>query len=139
VPSVGRVVKPEQFYQKDISSNRLLVRRWFILGCYKRTFVVSERSIPFNLFYRVYFASEKHVTRTSKTPYSWKAVNEEMERKQRRGLIRMAEIRKDKEGGNENPLHVRDVNLMFGWAIFHLREKYGRNLKRMWPMRRQKN
>jgi hypothetical protein len=29
----------------------------------------------FDLFYRVYFASEKHVTRTSKTPYNWKAVN----------------------------------------------------------------
>jgi hypothetical protein len=36
-------------------------------------------------------------------------------------LIRMAEVRKEKEGGKEKPLHVRDVNLMFGWAIFHLR------------------
>ena len=48
-------------------------------------------------------------------------LNEEMERKQRRGLIRMAEVRKEEEGGKEKPLHVRDVNLMFGWAIFHLR------------------
>ena len=47
-------------------------------------------------------------------------LNEEMERKQRKGLIRMAETRKKKEG-TEKPLHVRDVNLMFGWAIFHLR------------------
>jgi hypothetical protein len=75
VPSVGRVVTPERFYQKDASSIRLLVRRWVILGYCKCTFVVTDRSIHFNLFYRVYFASEKHVTRTSKTPYSWKAVN----------------------------------------------------------------
>jgi hypothetical protein len=47
-------------------------------------------------------------------------LNEEMEKKQRRGLIKMAEIKKEKEGGKEKPLHVRDVNLMFGWAIFHL-------------------
>ena len=33
----------------------------------------------------------------------------------------MAEIRKEEEGGKEKPLHVRDVNLMFGLAIFHLR------------------
>ena len=48
-------------------------------------------------------------------------LNEEMEKKQRRGLIRMAERRKEEEGGKEKPLHVRDVNLMFGCAIFHLR------------------
>jgi hypothetical protein len=80
VTSVGRVVTPEQFYQKDVSSIRLLVRRWVIMGCYKRTFVVSERSILSNIFYRVYFASEKHVTRTSKTPYSWKAVKSDFTR-----------------------------------------------------------
>ena len=44
-----------------------------------------------------------------------------MERKQRKGLILcMAETGKEKEG-TEKLLHVRDVNLMFGWAIFHLR------------------
>jgi hypothetical protein len=74
VPSVGQVVTPERFYQKDVSSICLLGQRWVILGCCKCTFVVTERIILFNLFYRVYFASEKHVTRTSKTPYSWKAV-----------------------------------------------------------------
>jgi hypothetical protein len=32
------------------------------------------RKVLFHLFYRMYFASEKQVTRTSKTPYNWKAV-----------------------------------------------------------------
>ena len=53
-------------------------------------------------------------------------LNEEMERNQRQGLIRMAETMKKKEG-DENPINVRDSNLMFGWEIFYLRlRKYGR-------------
>jgi hypothetical protein len=69
MPSVGLVVTPERFYQKVVSLVRFLVQHWVILGCYKCTFVVTVRSILFHLFYRVYFASEKHATRTSKTPY----------------------------------------------------------------------
>jgi hypothetical protein len=45
------------------------------LGCCKNRSPYPERRVLFHPFYRVYFASEKHVTRTSKTPYSRRAVN----------------------------------------------------------------
>jgi hypothetical protein len=45
------------------------------LGCCKHRSSYPKGCVLFHLFYRVYFASEKHVTRTSKTPYSRRAVN----------------------------------------------------------------
>jgi hypothetical protein len=66
-PSVGLVVTPERLE----SIGRMLD----VLGCCMNRSSYPERRVLFHLFYRVYFASEKHVTRTSKTPYSLNPAN----------------------------------------------------------------
>ena len=54
----------------------------------------------------------------------------EGEKKLRGGLIKYAEEKAKSKGGEGKELHVRDVNLIVGWAIFHLRRKKIIHLRR---------
>ena len=60
-------------------------------------------------------------------------LTKEMEKKLHGGLIKYAEEKAKSKGGEGKELHVRDVNLIVGWAIFHLR------LKKIVHLRREDN
>jgi hypothetical protein len=74
-PSVDRVVTSDRLEYTDGSSIRLFAQSWVNLGCCKHRSSYPEGCVLSHPFYRVYFASEKHITRTSKIPYSRRAVN----------------------------------------------------------------
>ena len=58
-------------------------------------------------------------------------LNNEMQKKQRKGLIRYAENLSIQKEGEGKKLNVRDVNKIMGWAIFHLRLKKIKMIRKM--------
>jgi hypothetical protein len=74
-PSVGLVVTSEFSYVSRLSSIPRSVEACSFCPFISPSVGSPKRCFLFHLFYCLYFDSEKHVTRTSKTPYSWRAVN----------------------------------------------------------------
>jgi hypothetical protein len=74
--SVGLVVTSELSCVSCLSSIPRSGEAWSFCPFISPSVGSPKRCFLFHLFYRVYFASEKHVTRTSKTPYSLRAVEQ---------------------------------------------------------------